>query len=938
MASETLYLVDGSGYIYRAFYAIRSLSNRQGVPTNAVFGFARMLIKLLREKKPHLLGIAFDTDTDNFRYEIYSEYKATRDEKPEELTPQFPLIHELVQAMEIPLVAHTRYEADDLIGALAHQGVARGYEVVVVSADKDLMQLVGDHVTMYDPMKDVVYDRAGVIEKFGVPPELVADELALAGDTSDNVPGVPKVGMKTAAKLVDTFGDIEKVIAGLEKQAKLKAVELSVIENAHLARLSKRLTTLAIDAPVELDVKGLTYTAPRAELLAPFLRKIDALQLLKELGLSESTVPADEPADTPPDDDGDEIIAETADEAASEEVRALPEAAVSPLSGPAETVVVDRSVYRTILTLDELDALIARARESGRIIIDTETTSRDPMRAHLVGIALAVEGRPPAYVPLTHRYLGVPKQISVVDALDRLRPLLEDASVRKCGHNIKYDLIVLARVGIDMRGTLDDTMLAAYVLDPSRLSFSMDTLAREVLGHDTIKYDDVTGTGKTRIPFDEVAVERATEYAAEDADVTMRLATTLTARVDAALQTKLYAELEMPLLSVLATMERTGIRINTEALTALGNELGSRIAEIEARAAALIGEPINLASPKQLADLFFVKLGYPAVKKTRTGFSTDSEVLEVLARDYELPRIVLEHRLVTKLKSTYVDALPRMTNPETGRVHTCFNQTGTATGRLSSVDPNLQNIPIRTEDGRRIRAAFVPEPGWTLISADYSQIELRVMAHLSADPDFIDAFEKGEDIHARTAAEILKGMDPREARSRAKAINFGILYGISDFGLSRQLGIPRTEAGTYIRAYFARYPKIRYFLDNQIHEARESGYVSTIFGRRRFLPDLRSKNRTIRQGAERIAMNTPIQGSAADILKLAMLRISVRLQRENLQARMLLQVHDELVLESPPSEVDAASAAVKEEMQNVIKLRVPLEVDVGTGASWADAH
>ncbi len=943
MAKETLYLVDGSGYIYRAFYAIRSLSNRQGVPTNAVFGFARMLIKLLREKRPHLLGIAFDTDTENFRHEIYSEYKATRDEKPEDLAPQFPLIHELVEAMEIPLLAHKRYEADDIIATLAHQGVSAGYDVVVVSADKDLMQLVGDHVCMYDPMKDATYDRAGVIEKFGVPPELVADVLALAGDTSDNVPGVPKVGMKSAAKLVDTFGDVEKVIAGLEAQQKLKAVELSVIENMHLARLSKQLTVLAKDAPFTLDTAKLRYNKPRAELLAPFLRKIDALQLLRELGISETPAAAapgtttdpevpDAPAEDAGDDQADPFGTPT--EAEVQETRAV----ASPLRMVDDPPVIDRSVYRMVATLEDLEGFLATVRKNGQLAIDTETTSQDPMRAVLVGFAMTTAGTPAIYVPVSHRYLGAPQQLSTVDVLDRLRPVLEDQSIRKIAHNAKYDIIVLARHGVDIREAVDDTMVTAYVLDPSRLSYSMDTLAREVLGHDTIRYDDVTGTGKTRLNFEEVPLDRATEYAAEDADVTQRLAATLKPRLDLAGMNALYEEIEMPLTYVLADMERTGIRVDNETLAALGNELGERIRAIEIRAHNVIGEPVNLGSPKQLAELFFVKLGYPAGKKTRTGYSTDSEVLETLAKDYELPRIVLEHRLVTKLKSTYVDALPRIVHPETGRVHTTFNQTGAATGRLSSTDPNLQNIPIRTEDGRRIRAAFVPEPGWTMISADYSQIELRIMAHLSEDPDFIDAFERGEDIHARTAREILKGFDEREARRRAKAINFGILYGISDFGLSRNLSIPRTEAGAYIRAYFARYPRIRHFLDATINEARERGHVSTIFGRRRFLPDLGSKNRTVKQGAERIAMNTPMQGSAADIIKVAMLRIHKRLRDEKLAGRLLLQVHDELVLEAPPDEASRVGELVKHEMQNVVKLRVPLDVEVGSGPNWARAH
>lgn len=924
-----IHLIDGSGYIFRAYYAVRPLSTRAGVPTNAVVGFCRMLGRLLREERPTHLGIAFDTREPTFRHRIYDRYKANRDAPPEDLVPQFPLIHELVEAMDIPLLRLAGFEADDVLATLAAQAVACDHDVVLVTGDKDLMQLVGDHVTMFDPLKEKHYDRAAVIERFGVPPERVADVQALAGDTSDNIPGVPKVGPKGAAKLVAQFGDIEQIIHALSLQPTRKAFEEAVVVHAEQARLSKRLTVLATDAPVQLDLTGLRYTAPQVAKLGPFLRRIEAYTMLRDFGVTEApTAQVAVDAHAPP------------------EPEPIPDAPDEPLSAPGSIIApllevqIDRNTYITVLTWEALDETLAHIQEAREVSVDLETTSIDSSRAEIVGIALCVPGHAARYVPISHRYLGVPKQLPLAGVLERLKPLLEDPAIVKVGQHLKYDFVVLARAGVHLAGIGHDAMIAAYVLDPDRVSYGLDALAREILGHQNIRYDDVTGTGKSRIGFDAVAVDVATRYAAEDADVALRLCQTLRAQVQKTGLDKLYKEMEIPLVPVLAEMEELGILVDTAHLRMLAHEFHGRLMAIEDQAFALIGAPVNLASPKQLAHLFFEKLGYPVVKKTKTGNSTDQEVLEVLARTYELPRVILEHRMLSKLKSTYVDALPKMVVPGTGRVHTSFNQTGTATGRLSSSDPNLQNIPIRSEDGRRIRQAFIAPPGWEIIAADYSQVELRIMAHLSQDEHFIAAFVRGEDIHRRTAMEILTGgQEPDgEMRRRAKAINFGILYGLSEFGLAKQLNITRAEAHAYIGAYFSRYPRIRHFLDQSIEGGRRLGYVSTITGRRRYLPNLRSKNGTVRQGAERIAMNTPIQGSAADLIKLAMLRVHAALKRHRLQARLLLQVHDELVLEAPHAEREQVTTLLRTEMSQVMPLLVPVVVDVGCGPNWAVAH
>ncbi len=947
-AREKLYLVDGSGYIFRAYYAIRPLSTRTGVPTNAVIGFAKMLGKLIKDEHPHLLGIAFDTSKRTFRHEMYGEYKANREERPEDLAPQFPLIHELVGAMDIPLLEAQGYEADDVIATLTRQGVDRGYDVVVVTGDKDLMQLVRPHVTLYDPMKDKRYGRDEVVEKFGVPPEHVVDVLALCGDTSDNIPGVPKVGPKSAAKLVAEYGGVEAVLQALGAPGKkLKAVELSVLEHAADARLSLKLATLAEDVPLTLEPQGLRYEAPEPARLGAFLHRIEATGLMREMGLDGQAAgdgfPATAAGHTSSENEGDGdpsavAVAEASVEAPGTSLSVTP--LVRQLLVVTERSPVERGRQKTVVDKAELAAFLTAAREAAELSLDLELVGPDPNRDAIVGVALAAPGLPPIYVPIAHRYLGVPRQLPLAEVLALLKPVLEDARVKKLGGHLKHDWVALHRAGIVMQGLWHDATLAAWVLDASRASYSLDSLAREVLGHDKTHLSDVVGTGKNIRPFEEAPVEAAGAYAAESAEVALHICRGLGQKLQAERLEPLYRELEVPLMTVLARMERTGVRVDPTRLEGVAKDVEARLAAIERRAHELIGEKVNLASPKQLSELLFKKLGYGAGRKTKTGFSTDSDVLEALAKEHELPRVILDHRILSKLKSTYIDMLPRMINRETGRVHTSYNQTGTATGRLSSSDPNLQNIPIRTEDGRKIRAAFVPEPGWALISADYSQIELRIMAHLSGDDRFIDAFLRGEDIHARTAQEIITGGAPAdaEARRRAKAINFGILYGLSEFGLQKQLEITRAESAAYIALYFARYPKIRAFLDRTIEQGRTQGFVSTMLGRRRFLPDLHSKNRNIRQGAERIAMNTPIQGSAADVIKLAMLKVAGALEREGRRARLLLQVHDELVLEAPMEERDSVVELLKREMSGVMQLAVPLEVDVGVGEDWSGAH
>jgi len=912
-----VFLIDGSGYIFRAYYGIRPLSTSTGVPTNAVIGFARMLGKLLRNENPSHIAIAFDAKEKTFRHQIYDLYKANRDAPPEDLVPQFDLIQRLVQAMGITMVKIPGYEADDIIATMAKDATNQGFHSVVVSADKDLMQMLSPNVSIIDPMKDIHVDLDRVKDKFGVAPEYVIDVLALAGDSSDNVPGVYKVGVKTAAKLVNEFGHLDDIIAGLKTRDKLKAAERNILNEEDMARLSLRLVTLHEEVPVDVKPAELAYSSPNLETLEPFLEEIEARNLLRDLKNTHTATTNTEAT---------AVTTESETPAASTE--------------QSPDAVEKQRDYLTVFELEELKEFLQARPNDATLVFDLETTSLNAHLAEIVGFALSYSGSAAIYVPVAHRYLGVPKQLSLDSVLSILGPILSSKDIPKAGQNIKYDMNVLAKYQIFVEGVRDDSMLQAYVLDASRGSFSMDSLSKELLQHEPVSYKSLTGTGKSQIGFDEVPIDAAANYAAEDADITERLCDLQKPKLEKSGVEHIYKDLELPLLSVLSRMECRGIKVDTDALQDMSKEFQQKLNTIESKCEEIIGSRINLNSPKQLAKVFFEDLKYPVIKKTKTGYSTDHEVLETLAQDYELPKVILEFRMLSKLKSTYVDALPKLVNQRTGRVHTTFNQTGTATGRLSSTEPNLQNIPIRGEEGRRIRRAFIPEDGSILIAADYSQVELRVMAHLCGDPSFIEAFQNGEDIHSRTAREILTdGNEPSsDDRRKAKAINFGILYGLSEFGLAKQLDIKRSEAREFITKYFARYPGIRTYLDQTIETGRDLGYVSTLLGRRRFLPDLKSRNGSIRQAAERIAMNTPIQGSAADIIKLAMLRVDAAITKRGLESRLLLQVHDELVVEAKESEIDEVESLLKTEMSQAMKLDVPLDVDVGRGENWAEAH
>ena len=884
-----LFLIDGSSYIYRAYFAIRHLSNSQGMATNAIYGFTNMLLKVIRELKPDQLAVIFDSKGPTFRKEIYPDYKANRAAMPEDLVPQIPYIKRVVQAFNLPGIEMPGYEADDIIATLAKKFSAEGMEVTVVTGDKDLMQIVDDHIQLLDTMKDKVYGPAEVAERFGGADKVV-EVQALSGDSSDNIPGVPGIGEKTAKMLIDEYGDVETLLANLDQ---LKGKRRENLENyADLARLSKKLVTLVDNLDLEVDDHTFTLAEPDREALTELFKECEFYKLLQEFSV------------------------DTKDRAES-------------------------AGYRAVLTESDLDELVATLEQSERFAFDTETTSLDAMRADLVGLSFAVTAGEAWYVPVGHHYLGMPEQLPLDIVLEAVRPLLASPHQLKIGQNLKYDILVLARAGVEVGGPIYDTMLASYLANPATRSHGMDNLAAELLNYHTISYSEVAGSGKKQIGFEEVEVEKATTYAAEDADITLRLYEKLVPMVTEQHQDGLLNDVEMPLLQILAGMERAGIRINPEFLGGLSADMEKKLAVLEAEIHQLAGGPFNIGSPKQLGEVLFENLGLPKGKKTKTGWSTDVEVLNKLAEDHEIAAKILDYRSLMKLKGTYTDALPKLIHPETGRIHTSFNQAVTATGRLSSSDPNLQNIPIRTEEGRRIREGFIPSDGCVLLSADYSQVELRILAHMADEPALKEAFARGEDIHRSTASEVL-GLFPEmvtdEQRRAAKAINFGVVYGISAFGLAKQLGINRREAQQFIDTYFERYPGIRTFMDACIAEAREKMYVTTLLGRRCAIPEINSKNGAVRGYAERNAINYPVQGSAADIIKLAMVKIAARLTDQGLKTRMLLQVHDELVFEVPQAELEKVSALVKSEMQGAVDLSVPLLVEVGSGRNWREAH
>ena len=889
---KTFYLVDGSSYIFRAFFGVRQLSTSKGFPTNALYGFINMLQKVIREEKPDYLVVAFDSPDKTFRHKIYPDYKANREAPPEELAKQFPYFEPLVQAYGLSSVRRPGFEADDIIGTLAKKGIQEGLEVVIVSGDKDMMQLISPNVYMLDTMKNKKFMDKEVVEKFGVQADKVVEVMGLMGDSSDHVPGVAGIGPKIAAELIQKFGSIESLYKRINEVEKKKVKE-KLEHDKENAFMSREL--VSIDTEMDLEFNS--------DLMKP--GKIDSAKLKKMFEEFEF---------------------------------------VSFLEGMQGEVTnslkIDRSGYKTILTEKSLNDLIKSLVKKKSFVFDVETTNKRPVWARMVGISFSFEEGNACYLPLVHRYLGSPDQLELKTVCEKLKPIFEDKRIKKCGHNIKYDLIVMANEGIALDGVDFDTMIASYLLNPSSRGHGLDALTMEYFGHKNLTYKEMVGAGNREIGFDEVEVNRATEYAAEDSDMTWRLKGKLQPQLkDSTL--KLYKEIELPLLEVLAEIELNGVYVDRKHLTELSSKIDKQLLRLEKDIYVLADEEFNINSPKQLSVILFEKLKLPVVKKTKTGYSTDVSVLELLAAEHKLPKQILSYRQLAKLKSTYVDALPREIFKNTGRVHTSFNQTVAATGRLSSSNPNLQNIPIRSDMGKEIRKAFTAEGDNMLLSADYSQIELRLLAHLSKDRALKDAFDKGEDIHARTAADIFgSSLDKVDENSRrmAKAVNFGIVYGLSAFGLSRQLNISRKDAKDFIDQYFLLYSKVRGFMDNTIAEARECGYTLTMFNRRRYLPDLKSDNRQIRESAERVAINSPIQGSAADLIKVAMIRLSRNLKKMKLNSKMILQVHDELVFECPVREKKEIESLVRKEMEEACTLSVPLVVDIGWGKNWNEAH
>ncbi len=894
--SKSLYIIDGSSYIFRAYFGIRQfLSTSKGFPTNALYGFINMLQKVVRDEKPDYLCVAFDSKEKTFRHDIYPDYKANRDAPPEDLAKQFPYFEPLVDAFNISSVRVPGFEADDIIGTLALTGSRAGYRVVIVSGDKDMMQLVSQEVKMLDTMKNKWIGVEEVEEKFGVPPEKVIEVMGLMGDSSDHIPGVKGVGPKTATELIQKYGSIEELYKCIDEIEKKKLKE-KLVQDKELALLSRKLVTIDTAMKLDCSLDDLKVRPSKNEDLRKLFSEFEFSSMLE--GMEEGAEKTQEQAET-----------------------------------------LNKN-YDTILTEAAFNKWIKKLKKNKIFALDLETTSLRPVQARAVGISFSCKAGEACYIPLAHSYLGVPDQLGIDWVFEKLKPILEDPKIKKVGQNIKYDFIVLKNEGIELQGIAFDTMLASYLLNPSSRGHNMDALALEHLGHTTIKYKEVVGTASKEIGFDEVEVERATEYAAEDSDITWRLYEKLSGLLKGD-DLKIFEKLELPLLLVLGEMELQGMALDKPHLQKLSQKIHLLLTAKEKEIYELAGEQFNINSPKQLSVILFEKLGLPVIKKTKSGYSTDVSVLEELSTEHDLPEVILLYRQLGKLKSTYVDALQEDIFNKTGRVHTSFNQSVAATGRLSSSNPNLQNIPIRTEMGREIRKSFIAEGENKLLSADYSQVELRILAHMSEDESLIDAFINGEDIHTRTAVEIFGTTAERldaEARRMAKAVNFGIVYGLSAFGLSRQLKIYPKEAKKFIDQYFQLYQKVKIYMEETIEAARKTGYTLTLMNRKRYLPDLNSKNRQAREAAERVAINSPVQGSAADLIKLAMINLDREIKQKKLKSRMILQVHDELVFECVPQEEDEMRALVKKEMEEVMPLKVPLIVDMGWGDNWNDAH
>ncbi len=884
-SKPTLYVIDGSNCVYRAFYAIRQLSNSKGFPTNAIYGFINMLTKLFREKNPDYVIVVFDSKGPTFRSEVYEQYKAHRPAMPDTLVPQFPYIKEIVRAFAVPLLEQPGIEADDIIGSIARQAEAKGLRTVIVSGDKDLMQLVTDDIVMLDTMKDKTYDIAGVKERFGVAPEQVADILGLMGDTSDNIPGVPGIGEKTALNLITEFGSVDGVLQNIQKVKSTKIRE-SLEKNADLARLSRELATLKLDLDIDFDLEDARYTEPDRERLRELYRECEFSSLIKDLNIREE----------------------------------------QPIGR-----------YRVLTTHDDLKAVLKEMASKDVVAFSLELDSDTAMTAEVVGLSLCAEPGKACYIPVGEGS----GEIEPNYVWEKIAAVMGNSHILKHGHDLKRTLIVLARKGIHLTGLGCDTMVGSYVLDPSRRGHELTEIACDVLNVELQPMSDLTGTGAKKTDLRMFSPAQVMPYSCRQADTVLALAGVLTEKIEEAGLGPLYAGIEMPLVEVLADMERKGVLVDRKLLAEMSGQFEKLLGLSEEKIYGLAGERFNVNSPKQLQCILFEKLGLPKGKKTKSGYSTDVDVLTFLAESYELPAEILSYRSISKLKSTYVDALPTMINAETGRIHTSYNQTVTATGRLSSSDPNLQNIPIRGTEGKRIRQAFVAPEGYEIVSADYSQIELRILAHITDDPALIAFFRSGEDIHARTAADIfgvMPGMVTPDMRRQAKVINFGIIYGMSPFGLSKELGVSQAQAKTFIDRYLSEFKGVHRYMEDVVRLAREKGYVSTMFNRRRYLPEINSDNHAVRQFAERMAINTPIQGTAADLIKSAMIHIARKLKKKHMKTEMIMQVHDELVFEVPHAEKDAALQLIKGEMEGVIAFKVPLKVGIHSGRNWDEAH
>ena len=904
-APNQLILIDGSSFLFRAFHAVPPLTNAQGQPTNAVYGVSNMLRKLINDYNTPYFAVVFDAPGKTFRHDLYEQYKAHRPPMPDDLRVQIAPLHELIRSLGLPLIIEHGVEADDVLGSLAQNAERQGFKVIISTGDKDMAQLVTEHISLENTMTNTKMDVQGVVEKFGVQPEQIIDYLALMGDTVDNIPGVPKVGPKTAAKWLQEYGSLDNIIANAE-QVKGKIGENLRASLGQLP-LSRELTTIKCDVALHYSLDDLKRREPDIAALKQQLGSLGFSSWLKTLNGDSATAP------------------------------------VAKIETPEQPIAPTSKDYQTILSQADFDTWLRKLQQAELFAFDTETTSLNYSDAQVVGVSFAIQVGQAAYIPLAHDYPDVPAQLDREAVLTALKPLLEDANKAKLGQNLKYDAHVLANHGIQLRGIAHDTMLQSYVLNSTATRHNMDDLAKHYLGVDTIHYEDVAGKGAKQIGFQEVAIETAAEYACEDADITLRLHQTLSQQLQQqASLWALYQDIEMPLVDVLTRIEANGVLIDSAMLDQQSLELANRMVGIEQQAHDLAGSAFNLSSPKQIQEILFERQNLPILKKTPKGQpSTDESVLQELALDYPLPKLIIDHRSMSKLKSTYTDKLPQQVNNKTGRVHTSYHQAVAATGRLSSSDPNLQNIPIRSEEGRKIRQAFIAAPGYKIVAADYSQIELRIMAHLSGDAGLLAAFSQGVDVHSATAAEVFDvPLDSvtNDLRRSAKAINFGLIYGMSAFGLAKQLGLPRDKAQAYINLYFERYPGVKQYMDDIREQAKQNGYVETLFGRRLYLPDINARNAAQRQYAERTAINAPMQGTAADIIKLAMLACDQWLNDSGVDAKMIMQVHDELVFEVAESQLESCMTKIREIMSNAAELHVPLLVEVGVGENWDEAH